>query len=293
VESHSAAMLMSSLVGGTKVRAVHGTASVAAVHLAHVAVQREAFVRKCKAAAGRAACPASALSICGFQAAAPRSVPDAPATPRHHLVGSLAHPPPCLPACLQLLGVLLSLFLVDTLGRRPLLLWGSLGCAASLAALALADWLALKAFLVAAMCAFIFAFRWVAGLPPAKRVCARLGACVIEGATLAAASELHKPAGRSAGRLQLATPAALASVAPCSHTHTHTHTHTHAPHTLHHSTAVPPPCAAHPSPWCSASWAGVFWVLLSELFSMSAKSPAASAATATLFLTGGLTGGGG
>ncbi|KAI3430693.1 hypothetical protein D9Q98_005282 [Chlorella vulgaris] len=94
----------------------------------------------------------------------------------------------------KLLGVLLSLFLVDTLGRRPLLLWGSLGCAASLAALALADWLALKAFLVAAMCAFIFAF--------------------------------------------------------------------------------------------SASWAGVFWVLLSELFSMSAKSPAASAATATLFLTG-------
>ncbi|KAL6777919.1 hypothetical protein ACKKBG_A16230 [Auxenochlorella protothecoides x Auxenochlorella symbiontica] len=36
----------------------------------------------------------------------------------------------------------------------------------------------------------------------------------------------------------------------------------------------------------SASWAGVFWVLLSELFSMAAKSPATSAATATLFATG-------
>ncbi|KAL4420816.1 hypothetical protein ABPG75_010472 [Micractinium tetrahymenae] len=94
----------------------------------------------------------------------------------------------------KMLGVLLSFFLVDSLGRRPLLLWGSLGCAAALAALAVADWLALRAFLVAGMCAFIFAF--------------------------------------------------------------------------------------------SISWAGVFWVLLSELFSMSAKSPAASAATATLFLTG-------
>jgi hypothetical protein len=60
----------------------------------------------------------------------------------------------------QLAGVLLSLLLVDSLGRRPLLLWGSLGCAASLAALAVADWLALKAFLVACMCLFIFAFRW-------------------------------------------------------------------------------------------------------------------------------------
>jgi hypothetical protein len=90
--------------------------------------------------------------------------------------------------------VLLSLFLVDSLGRRPLLLWGSAGCAAALAALAAADWLALRSFLVVSMCLFIFSF--------------------------------------------------------------------------------------------SLSWAGVFWVLLSELFSMSAKSPAASAATAALFLTG-------
>ncbi|PSC70824.1 inositol transporter 2 isoform B [Micractinium conductrix] len=94
----------------------------------------------------------------------------------------------------KLLGVLLSFFLVDSLGRRPLLVWGSAGCALALAGLALADWFALRAFLIAGMCTFIFAF--------------------------------------------------------------------------------------------SVSWAGVFWVLLSELFSMSAKSPAASAATAALFLTG-------
>lgn len=36
----------------------------------------------------------------------------------------------------------------------------------------------------------------------------------------------------------------------------------------------------------SVSWAGIFWVLLSELFSMSVKSPAVAAATAALFLTG-------
>ncbi|KAI7841777.1 hypothetical protein COHA_004642 [Chlorella ohadii] len=63
----------------------------------------------------------------------------------------------------KMLGVLLSFFLVDSLGRRPLLVWGSVGCAAALGALCLADWLALKAFLVAGMCAFIFAFRWDAG----------------------------------------------------------------------------------------------------------------------------------
>eukprot|EP01025_Chloroclados_australasicus_P020434 TRINITY_DN2152_c0_g2_i5.p1 TRINITY_DN2152_c0_g2~~TRINITY_DN2152_c0_g2_i5.p1 ORF type:complete len:868 (-),score=96.24 TRINITY_DN2152_c0_g2_i5:476-3079(-) len=41
--------------------------------------------------------------------------------------------------------------------------------------------------------------------------------------------------------------------------------------------------------WFSLSWAGIFWVLASELFSMSAKSPASSAATATLFFTGAVT----
>ena len=36
----------------------------------------------------------------------------------------------------------------------------------------------------------------------------------------------------------------------------------------------------------SASWAGVFWVIVSELFTMRWKSLAMSAATALLFLTG-------
>lgn len=36
----------------------------------------------------------------------------------------------------------------------------------------------------------------------------------------------------------------------------------------------------------STSWAGVFWVLMSELFSMRIKSSAVSAATAWLFLCG-------
>ncbi|GIL63938.1 hypothetical protein Vafri_17939 [Volvox africanus] len=39
----------------------------------------------------------------------------------------------------------------------------------------------------------------------------------------------------------------------------------------------------------SLSWAGVYWVVISELFSMSAKSAATSAATCLLFLTGALT----
>ncbi|KAF5833593.1 hypothetical protein DUNSADRAFT_10045 [Dunaliella salina] len=38
----------------------------------------------------------------------------------------------------------------------------------------------------------------------------------------------------------------------------------------------------------SMSWAGVYWVVVSECFSMGAKSPATSAATALLFLAGGL-----
>lgn len=59
----------------------------------------------------------------------------------------------------KLAGVALSFLLVDSLGRRPLLVWGSAGCAAALAALALADWLAVRAFLVVGLCAFIFAFR--------------------------------------------------------------------------------------------------------------------------------------
>lgn len=38
----------------------------------------------------------------------------------------------------------------------------------------------------------------------------------------------------------------------------------------------------------SASWAGVFWVLCSELFSMTIKSAAMSLATAALFAVGAL-----
>lgn len=94
----------------------------------------------------------------------------------------------------KLVGVSLAFLLVDSLGRRPLLLGGSLGCAAALGALVAADALSSVPFLLAGMCCFVLAF--------------------------------------------------------------------------------------------SISWAGVFWVLLSEFFSMSVKSPAAAAATSVLFLTG-------
>lgn len=94
----------------------------------------------------------------------------------------------------KLIGVILAFFLVDWIGRRPLLVWGSIGSALSLSICTPADWLDSHWFLTMGMCLFIFSF--------------------------------------------------------------------------------------------SISWAGVFWVLLSELFSMSAKSPAVSAATAVLFLTG-------
>jgi hypothetical protein len=39
----------------------------------------------------------------------------------------------------------------------------------------------------------------------------------------------------------------------------------------------------------SACWAGVFWVVCSEIFSMSIKSPGMALATASLFLSGALT----
>jgi MFS family permease len=38
----------------------------------------------------------------------------------------------------------------------------------------------------------------------------------------------------------------------------------------------------------SLSWAGLYWVVVSEIFSMTVKSPASSAATSLLFLTGSL-----
>lgn len=97
-------------------------------------------------------------------------------------------------SCAQMTGVLLGVALIDSLGRRPLLIWGSASCSAALILLFGGVYVQSTAFEIVAMCAFMLAF--------------------------------------------------------------------------------------------NASYAGVFWVLLSELFSMTAKSPAASAATAMMFLAG-------
>lgn len=96
----------------------------------------------------------------------------------------------------KIVGSVISMFLVDTAGRRALMVWGSALCGLTLLAVGVADGMHSAALLVTAMCAFILAF--------------------------------------------------------------------------------------------AASYAGVFWVLLSELFSMSAKAPATAAVTATLFLAGAL-----
>lgn len=95
---------------------------------------------------------------------------------------------------MQIVGVCLSVYLIDTAGRRPLLIWGGSVSALAMVLLTMADYLAQPVLVVTAMCLFIAAF--------------------------------------------------------------------------------------------SLSYAGVFWVLVSEIFSMSVKSPAASAATAMLFLAG-------
>ena len=97
-------------------------------------------------------------------------------------------------AALQIVGVGLSVYLIDTAGRRPLLIWGGTSAALAMILLAVADYMVKPVLVVVAMCLFIAAF--------------------------------------------------------------------------------------------SLSYAGVFWVLVSEIFSMSTKSPAASAATAMLFLAG-------
>lgn len=94
----------------------------------------------------------------------------------------------------KLVGISFSFLLVDSKGRRPLLIWGSMGSSLAMALLAVADGVSSVALLLVGMCLFIFAF--------------------------------------------------------------------------------------------SLSWAGVFWVLLSEIFSMHAKSPAAATSTALLFLSG-------
>ena len=95
---------------------------------------------------------------------------------------------------MQIVGVGLSVLLIDTAGRRPLLIWGGTSAALSMVLLTVADYLAKPVLVVMSMSLFIASF--------------------------------------------------------------------------------------------SLSYAGVFWVLVSEVFSMSAKSPAASAATAMLFLAG-------
>lgn len=102
-----------------------------------------------------------------------------------------------LVAASKVVGVAIALCTVDHLGRRPLLLWGSVGCGAALAAACASAAAASPALLLACICAFIFSF--------------------------------------------------------------------------------------------SVSWAAVFWVVVSELFSMASRAPAASAATACLFLTGAAT----
>ncbi|KAK9835166.1 hypothetical protein WJX81_002425 [Elliptochloris bilobata] len=94
----------------------------------------------------------------------------------------------------KVLGVGITLLLVDSAGRRPLMLWGSAACTAALLLLAAGDWRQSPVLMLAAMCLFLLAF--------------------------------------------------------------------------------------------SASYAGLFWILCSELFSMQAKAPAASAATAMLFAGG-------
>ena len=95
---------------------------------------------------------------------------------------------------MQIVGVVLSIWLIDTAGRRPLLIFGGSAAALGMVLLTVADYLVKPVLVVIAMSLFIAAF--------------------------------------------------------------------------------------------SLSYAGVFWVLVSEIFSMSTKSPAASAATAMMFLAG-------
>ena len=104
-------------------------------------------------------------------------------------------------AVTKTIGVLIGAYLVDRVGRRPLLIWGAVGCAVSMVSLTIVGaagigggGIAGAVVLLAMMCAFILAF--------------------------------------------------------------------------------------------SVSWAGLYWVVVAEIFSMAAKSPASSAATGLLFLTG-------
>ena len=97
-------------------------------------------------------------------------------------------------ALIKMLGIIFGMLLVDYAGRRPLLVYGSLGMTVSLACLTVGASASSVSLILASIYAFMFSF--------------------------------------------------------------------------------------------SISWAGVFWVLMSEMFSMRIKSAAASAATAMLFLGG-------
>ena len=95
---------------------------------------------------------------------------------------------------MQICGSTICMLLVDTMGRRTLMIQGSVYCGAALMLIGLADALGSAVLMISAMCLFILAF--------------------------------------------------------------------------------------------SASYAGIFWVLLSELFSMPGKAPAAALATAVMFAAG-------
>lgn len=95
---------------------------------------------------------------------------------------------------MQIVGIVVSVFLVDSVGRRPLLVYGSAGCTVALVGLTGALWASMPSMALTFMCLFVLSF--------------------------------------------------------------------------------------------SVSHAGVFWVLVSEVFSMAIKSPAAALATGMLFLSG-------
>jgi hypothetical protein len=66
----------------------------------------------------------------------------------------------------QFAGVLVSLWYVDWAGRRPLMVWGGVGCTAALLLLALGDAARNFGVILLAMCAFLFAFSASYGAPP-------------------------------------------------------------------------------------------------------------------------------
>lgn len=167
----------------------------------------------------------------------------------------------------KLLGAVVGLALVDWVGRRRLLLAGSTLCTLALAGLAAAAALQGTVLLVAAMSAFVFAFRSVCGL------------------FVSFWGERDGGLRRELQTCVRGPPGPLIGHAPLQQPHPR---RTCSPEDAHRekNQQPPPSLISEQTPIRSVSWAPVFWVLLSELFSMAAKSPAASAATAALFATG-------